>query len=85
MSASIQIDGKEFEVSETDLVEVEALQDGFCETEVKRFGEKFFFPGKYFQNGVPSWVKIIAVRETDVELVETVKAGKVKKPKELTK
>lgn len=63
------------EISPSDLVKCEAISGGWTGTEFVDKGDVFNLSGKFFQSGIPSWVKVLSVHETAVKLVEEVTLG----------
>ena len=79
--ASYILQDEQVEIGPKDVVRVKATQDGFDNIELRIVGTIFDMSGKYFQNGIPSWVEVLDDFESEVKVVEEVVAGKKKERK----
>jgi hypothetical protein len=75
------VQDEQVEIGPKDVVRVKATDDGYDNIELRSAGTVFDMSGKYFQNGIPSWVEILDVFEAEVKVVEELVAGKKKERK----
>ena len=79
--ASYILQDEQVEIGPKDVVRVKATEDGYDNIELRTAGTVFDMSGKFFQNGIPSWVEVLDVFESEVKVVEELVAGKKKERK----
>lgn len=70
------------DIKPNDIVKCRAITSGFDGIALRDAGEYFQADGKIFQNGMPSWIEVLEVYETEKKQVEQVVIGKKKAFKE---